>query len=428
MISVSKIKKEEMLEEIKEKLILYFKKGFINPLSFLKIPDIKTNNIHDIIKIHFLLLNETRDYILSLEKNIKNIKNSTNIKNEEYYGKIKGRIDWNKTIESRLMNNYKNKQHFICNNVNKMYNTKENIVLKKLITIFNNIIYKDLGMERFNERDWYKDGEKYSNIISNIYNKNIYIKRINIKGIKITDKMLQDVSKSRNTLYRDSANLLIRYKKLMSLDKKEISKLFSETFIDINDENKIFELYCIFKFLNNILDKENLIYNILDGNEEEMASLENKNYKYKIYHDSLAKDYISLYVSKDEIENVDNEYLKNKIKIMDRKASIYKVLKGTYLKIHIWSGRPDMTIIRYNKLIKNVDKIILGEIKYTNNEEYMFKGLEELLEYIYFIKDKKFKKIKPDYINGVLFVDDIKLKHKEFGNVKILNREDLKKH
>lgn len=47
-----------------------------------------------------------------------------------------------------------------------------------------------------------------------------------------------------------------------------------------------------------------------------------------------------------------------------------------------------------NKIYRDYDMIIncieIGEVKYTNNKVYMYKGLEELLKCIYFVKDKNY--------------------------------------
>lgn len=93
--------KIEMIEEIKDELIFYFREGIINTTSFFDFDDIKFNNINDILKIHFLLTEEVKNYVLQLDKNIRKIKNSTKLEKNLYQGEVRGSIDWNKTVEYR---------------------------------------------------------------------------------------------------------------------------------------------------------------------------------------------------------------------------------------------------------------------------------------------------------------------------------------
>lgn len=292
---------------------------------------------------------------------------------------------------------HKDKTKFVCDNIDKLYDIKENLVLKKAISIIYNIIHFEIDMKRFKDKSWYANGEKMANIISNIYKKNIYIKRIDISKVEITDKMIFDVLNSRNKIYRDSARILKLYRDIMKLDKKEIGKLFSETFIELADENTVFELYSIFKYIRFKFPSKNLKYNILDGEEDFLAKVEDDKYLYEIYHDSVGGNDIKFNIGRKDIENSSNTYLKRRIKILDRKNKICKELGERKDSNIVWAGRPDLLIIKRDKIKKNIVKISIGEIKYTNNIQYMYKGLEELLGYIYLIRDKYDRYI--EYIN-----------------------------
>lgn len=412
-----------MIEEIKEELMIYFKSGVINPKTFFKLEGVNYKSMHDILKIHFILSNEVQDYVLGLEQSIKNIKNSTGINKKLFNGEIRGNIDWNKTIEYRCNTFPKDGTKFVCENVNKIYDIKENLVLKKTISIIYSIIHLELGMDRFNARPWYEDGEKISSIISNIYNKNIYIKRIDISNILVTNKMISDVFNSRNKLYKDSANILKLYNDIMNLDEEEITKMFSSTFIDIQDENTVFELYSIFKYIRNEFPSDKLKYNILDGKEDCLAKLEDSKYIYEFYHDSIGRSNINFNIYRQDIENSENLYLERKLKVLNKKASIYKELEGRDSSNNVWSGRPDFLIMKINKISGNIVKLTLGEIKYTNDKNYMYTGLEELLEYMNFVRDEELSYMGDLLIEGLLFVDDIALNKNEFENIKIINRD-----
>lgn len=419
-----KILKMEMIEEIKEELIAYFRQGFINPTYFFEFDHIQFNGLYDILKIHFLLTKKVEKYIFQLDKNIRNIKNSTRLEKNLYHGEIRGSIDWNKTIEYRANTLYKDRSRFICDNVDKLYNTKENIILKKAMSIIYNLIHVELDMDRFKDRDWYKNGEKYSHIISNIYNSNVYIKRIDISKINITPKMIQDVLKSRNKLYRDSASIIKFYNDIMSMEKEHINNLFSETFIELKSIDEVFEFYCIFKYIRNKFDQSNIKYNIIDGDEKYLASLEDEEYIYKIYHNRTASKYLKFNIDIDELKNSNNIHVNKKIASLDRKNEIYNLLEGNSLSSSFWSGRPDLLILKLDKDF-NLKELEIGEVKHTSNKDYMYQGLEELLDYMNLVRANKNSYIGEFDIKGILFVNYINLKKYDFQDIEILTRYNM---
>lgn len=414
----SKLTKKHLIEEIKEELIVYFKRGLINPKSFFDIDDIRFSNLEDILKIHFILSDKVMDYIMNLEKNMRNIKSSTKLETELFTGQVKGSIDYNKTMQYRYNNNYKDKTKFVGIVASKQFNTKENKVLKTTIELIYNIINLDIGMERFEKFEWFKNGECITNIIKNIYRGNVYISKIDVSDV--TDKMIEDVSKNRQVIYRNSALLLKFYKALMKRDRCEISKLFSSTFIEIEDEDRVFELYSIFKYLKHNFPREKTKYNVLDGTEEYLAVVEEGDYKYLVYHDSTGPDEISFNIDKSEIEKSENEFLKKKIKVLDEKTLIYTQLENKKSSSSIWRGRPDLLIVKL--LEKKIIEITIGEAKYTTSKNYMYKGLEELLEYMNYIKYRDSELSEEISLKGILFVDDIELTESTFENITIINR------
>lgn len=417
---VGKKSKKDMIEEIKEDLIVYFRQGYINPKRFFEFDDFRFNDIHDILKIHFILTEEVQEYVLGSEKSIRNIKNSTKLEKNTFRGEIRGSIDWDKTIEYRMNTVYSDKSNFVCNNVDKLYSTKENIVLKSAVSIIYNIIHRQPGMDRFTDQLWYKNGELLSKIIFNIYKSNVYIKKIDISKVKLSDKMIFDVSKSRNKIYRDSAQIVKLYKDIMDLKKEHIRRLFEKTFIDMKDENEVFELYSIFKYLRTRFPLD-IKFNIIDGKEDCLANLEDKDYRYKIYHNETASEYLKFAIDISEVKNSKNIFVKKKIRSLKRKAEIYSEMEEKGISSSFWEGRPDLLLLRINKENDLIDYIEIGEAKYTNNKSYMYKGLEELLEYIYFIKDKEGKYIDDIEVKGILFVDNIRLPKYDFKDIEIIN-------
>lgn len=421
-IEIERILKEEMIEEIKEELIIYFRSGKINPKFFFEFDDIQLSTLQDVLKIHFILTFEVGEYILGLQKNIRKIRNTTNLEKSLYKSEIKGRIDWHKTFQYRANRLYTDKTQFICDNVNKLYNTKENIILKKALTIINDIIFEDVGMDRFNKEKWYENGELYSKIISQIIKNNVYIKKIDIREVKITNKMIQDVLKHKNQLYSESAKIVKLYQDIMSMDYEHINNLFSNTFIEISSVDDVFELYSIFKYIRKRFSVDNIKYNLMDGSEDHFANVIEANFNYKIYHNRTAFKYLEFNVKIEELQGKHN-YLNKKRKI-HKMLNDFKSSLGSQKSDSVWRGRPDLLVLKFdnkNKLLA----IDIGEIKNTNSKDYMLVGFEELLEYLNFVKILPLYALSYTKINGLLFVNGAITKDIKYCNITVMNSKLL---
>jgi hypothetical protein len=407
-----KTSKDELLNEVMEDLLIYLKSGKLSIKSFINKLNLNIDSLDDLIKIHFLLDEDVKCFICKLPELIRMFKTSTITITNDYICEIKGNIVWDNTIKKRI-NQYE-PLLYVCNEIDKLYNTKKNIVLKTFIkTVYNIII--DCNMQRFVSYEWYKDGQKINNIIKQTYEKNIYFKKINTENTIITDRMLMDVSKDRNELYSTAANLLIKLKRLLN-EKNDtmIRELFSKTFIEISDIETLFELYWVIKLIKENTTQANML--LIDDKNNIIASWLDNNYLYKIYHDSTGSDKLLFRIYRDEVIKSDNEYLKRMVKSKDFSQNIAKKI-GYNISDDFWRGRPDILIEKIDKKSDKIVKIIIGEVKYTSDINYMLKGLQELAEYIYLIKNTD---IVDNYIienegnsdieiEGILFADKVKI-------------------
>jgi hypothetical protein len=417
-----KTPKEELIKEINDDLITYLKSGYFSPNTFLKKLNLNIENFERLIKLHFILLNEVREYIKNLPFLIRTLKVSSSMNEQISREAIKGQINWQKTIKERLNTGYRDKTLFSVSERNKQYNTKENIVLKKFIEILYSIIHQELNMVDFEKYEWYKAGKEINKIIKEIYEKNIYLSKIDVKSIKITDRMLEDVKRNRNYIYHKTAELFKLYRDYLSLKVGEnrLKELFEKTFIEIADENTLFELYWSIKVIKE--NAKGYKMNIMDGKENKVATWEDNTHLYTIYHDSTGSNELIFKISVDEVRKslITNEFLKRQLKVYDQFRIIgSKLFEDREICENIWQGRPDIIIEVRNKETNKLEKVILGEVKYTTDKNYVLQGLRELLEYIYFLKDQYGKFIYESInqeikIKGILFTD--KIEHECINN------------
>jgi len=246
-----------------------------------------------------------------------------------------------------------------------------------------------------------------------IFHKNIHLKRITQERIKITNRMISKTLQSRFRLYREAAQLLIRYRKIFNyeLDIVEAKELLKNTFIIPKRESVLFELYwitMILKYLK-VENFEDFRYELREIGNNLIARWSKGKFKYKIYHDSIGDFKLLEEITKinEILENVDKDnYLGREIKIREKFTKLISRKSTTF-----WSGRPDIILEKINKEGEIVEALI-GEVKNTSNKNYAILGLRELLEYMALIKDIKKDKYIEDYIDifeslksikGVLF-------------------------
>ena len=435
----NKITAEAMLEEISDELIIYLKQGSIRVDSFLKKVDLNINNFEQLLRIHFLLKEEVKEFIEDLPYLIRNIKTSTQKTNREVNGEIRGRIDWQATISNRSKNAYTNSNTFVCQQVDKDFNIKENLVLKKFLNILNNILYNDLNSS-WNDYSWLSDWFNNDGLFKNfeqIMSKNVYLKRISLDNTIISERMIADSKKSRNSLYRRAAELLEFYFdyiennswKNRDEENNKILELLRKSFIKPEKDSVLFELYWVIQLIRANANEYKL--NLLDGSSNLTAEWLRGDYEYRLYHDSTASNELYWNVDLNEIKNSSNSYLKRKALSYKNAQKISNVFNSE-ISSSYWSGRPDIIIEIRNRSDNSLKKIVLAEVKHTRNHETAKSGLKELLNYIYLVKDNNKQYFDLDQnevvIEGLLLVDQINKEDRTFKALKIKKYKDSLNH
>jgi len=398
---MSKTSIEDLIEGVKNGIFTYFRAGQLNPKILAKKlinPEIgKIEDFEKILRIHFLLQDHIVEFITNLNKNIRKIKKRAQNRFLLKRDQIKGRVLWQRTVLLRNTKFYGDNSIFICNDPQMNFNIIENIILKKILSIIYTIFKKDLiEFEASNYKyDWFKKWKGKTNNIRQFlvfYKKNIYLKKIKTVELQdITDKQIFKVMKSRSKLYREAANILCEYKKIISnsFDKHFLSKLLNSTLIAPSDISTLYELYCIFKIVFKIQENLDMKLNLISKINREFAIFENNNYYIYIYHDSTGS--FNFYEKIPELnrDEIKNQYLRRLVISRKEHLRIIQNIMKSKPKPHLYSGRPDIIIEMWRKKpdrAKILERIYIGEIKYTISKNYFSQGLKELIEYIQFAK------------------------------------------
>lgn len=403
--------KEEIIKFIEKELIIYLKSGKLSINPYLKDLNLNIDNLEKLLKIHFLLDEEVLSYIKSLKINIRRLNTSINKEEILTKGNIRGNILWHKSIIKRYSINPKDYSIFICKENFKNHIAKENIVLNELLKILYEIVTETSDLI-YDNYDLDKE-DLLKNI--NVYKKNIYLSKIEEKYI--TDKMINSVINSRNKFYSQSAKLLKRYKKIINLDEDEVENLFKRTFIDILNDWTLFELYWIVRIIKE--NTKNAKLYILDDKNTKVAEWRDNENIYTIYHNSTGSNEISFKVDLEEISDIENIVINKRREIINETNTIAKKIfpniRERYSKV--FNGRPDILIEIRNINNKKLNKVVIGEVKYTKDTNNIIQGIKELLEYIKFIKYKQnnkyeyFSELDIDLeVEGLLLSENLILK------------------
>lgn len=424
-----RLETDDIFEEIADDLIIYLKAGSINVNSFLNKVNLNINNLEQLLRIHFVLSPEVIVFITKLAENLRRIKTSTRNIVEILNGRIKGRINWQDTFKERYQKNYLDKTIYSCVQRDKNFNIKENLVLKRLLEIIISTVKEDIIPVKNYKwlGEWHEEKQLYEKLMR-IYKRNVYLNRIDTRGIIITDRMINDTMKSRNTLYRRAAKLLALYRKLINpfywqneTVRQEIKKLLQKTFIRPESEDVLFELYWVFKLIEGYDDVE---FNLVDGKDNMVAAWEDRNYSYQLFHDSEGSRKIQFRIKLTEVKDSNNQYLERVYKSREQFINLSREIFAADKSSAFWQGRPDIILeIRY-KENKELKEIYIGEVKNTCNKTYAMEGLKELLDYMVLVKESQAyisnDEVSDGKVKGILCLNDVEVNVEKVGNVRVL--------
>jgi hypothetical protein len=203
------------------------------------------------------------------------------------------------------------------------------------------------------------------------------------------------------------------------LDPKEAKELLRNTFIKPERTEVLFELYWVIKMIEakSMKELKDIKFNLIDGTNQIVAEWEDGDWTYRIYHDSTGS-----FQFLERFEDVFKDVLITKDGYLMREKTIFKEWQEMSSEIFslekkdiFWGGRPDILLEKCKKDSDKPEQVFIGEVKYTDSEEYAAQGLRELLEYMALIKIKSSSKyfeekeniFKPGKVEGYLFVDKI---------------------
>lgn len=414
---------QQLIEEISDFLVIYLKSGKVGLNSFISKTDLKISQLEQLLSLHFLLKDDVKQFVQDLPVLIRRLKTSTILKEETSHGKVRGEIQWSRTIKERLRRNMRDRTIFSFVERNREYAIKENLVLLEVLQVLYDILFEKIDSEYYQKYQWFKEWESLKDIVYHMMHRNVYLSHIQKNQDKVTERMIVDTMKHRNPLYQRAAEILSLYRQIVSgtLDESEVRNLLAETFIFPQEPDVLFELYWIVKMIRtNAADVE---LQLLDGKNRNnlVAEWVDKVNVYKIYHDSTGSGRIKFRIDSDEVASDFHPYIHRRLQSSaeaERNARRFFGL-GFDTKIY-WSGRPDIILEVVDRKSDKLKKVVIGEVKYTNRVEYAITGLRELTDYMKLVRDESGNYLAESAdvaVEGILFTDAVPALEKAVGNL-----------
>lgn len=388
-------------------------------------------DVERLLRIHFLLTEKNEvmdidypgviDFIQHLPELIRHFKTTPIKQGKLINGMVKGQVNWSKTGRERVRRYPASEADYFCEWNDRKFNVPENILLKKLLETIDSIIKNDLAVFLGEKSEWIGkwQNKSFRDVFQNILYHNVYINRVETSGAKITPRMIERVSKSTNVLYRDAAMLYKRYLALMNheIEAKTSIDLLRTTFIIPSQDYVLFEFYWVVQILKYI--ESNLIEPgthiqprlLMPGSEvvaEWKFEKDAQDYTCKLYHNSTDGYEFSdkSGISFNDLTAEHKKQFESYARYLKVKDSLDKLKPKK--RSWDWFGRPDILLEIVNTT-RNTKSLYIGEVKFTENEQYAATGLKELLEYLAMARIPS---------NGNQFIEDVDDIHK---SMKILN-------
>ncbi|GGA40714.1 hypothetical protein [Psychrobacillus lasiicapitis] len=412
------MKYEWMIDEVSSYLYGYLKDGVIQIDSFIHKAHFSIDRLQDLLKLRFIKNKRTLIFMNSLEGALGSIKSSTDSNTLESYHEVRGEILWEETLQRRLQTNPKDSFRFITRETERTFNTDENLVLKELLVKLYNYCFDDQFLNIFASRPWYEEVLNNRDFVEKALYQNVYVSRIVRKNV--SDRTINKVKSHRKKIYREAAHLLFFIRKIEQEDftPEQLTEVLHEFFIIPTNEDVLFELYWIVQILK---QQNNVTYYLMDGTNSKVASWADGEFDVHLYHNSTGSKFVKFQIHIDELADSANPYLIHKMQSIHQYRELAKTFFNVDKSAIYWGGRPDILIEKVDRKMNRLDSLVIGEIKNTQKMDYVSKGLSELIDYMYLVKNDRGQYLVDTnvQIKGLLCVGAIELKEVEKEKIKV---------
>jgi len=390
-----------------------------------------------LLDLHFILQDDVTDFVRALPRHIRSIRTETQNVSRTTRGAVDGRINWSATIKQRYSEYPGDRSLFVCENRAEDYDIPENLVLKRLLAV----IYDTLtAAEPYlnGEYEWVKQtwrgDEQLIQELTDLVERNVHVRRIREpETYEPTERMLTQAEQSRQDVYRRAAALLRKRRRLFDGDAEQLRELLDETAVTPDDEDTLFELFVLFRYIATIDDMRAGSFSLqtITSGRQEIAKFEGEGETdIVVYHDNSARD-------RDLSFRTEVDPDSGSLSRTDRVQHVAREVASEYFhkEFENHTGRPDIIILEIIR--ERSCEYLITEVKNSTRTKTIRQGIKETLEYVAFLRvDEEFVfgkgagDIFGDGWNGVLVVQDLdretaSLEDQEDNEITILQAGEL---
>lgn len=385
------MEKEQIREKLSQDILTYAMAGSVAGRRIGR--EIKPDDLDDrfenfqmLLELHFLLRQDVVDFVKRLPKRLRNISTGTKNISRLRRGTVDGKINWGETISSRYTRNPSDDSIFICDYRSENYDTDENLVLRRLITIINEIL-DNAGNYIQSDYRWARDTwrgeEQLMNELRRLTERNVHIRRIReCEDYEPSERMLTTAENSRQPLYQEAASLLRTYNSIKTGDRKLIEQLLADTAITPDDDAKLFELYVLFRVieaLESVHDGNVQMGMLRKGRDSEFASF-GDHPQLEVFYDQAAPGRAISFLTEQEIGGRSRSRI-------EKVHGVASDVTGEYLNHSILrTNRPDVLVVQVNGGDPQEFEYLIIEVKNSTNRDTIQTGVRETLEYLAFLR------------------------------------------
>lgn len=412
---------DDLSELVTPELITYLGAGELNARRFaesINYSGIEIADLSQLKQLHFTLYPDVVEYINRLQERLRRVKIEHSRKKESIHGEVRGPVDWRQTLQQRHQTG--DPALFVISNPEIELDIPENRVVKKLVAIIAEPLTEDI---EGTEQDWRNSWEDTDIVeLQRTLEHNVYLDQLpDAKEIQLTDRDITQARRSRHRLYSKGAELYRLYDDLLNdrYEKEKVRSLLRETIVTPTKDHDLFELFCLFAQVRYFQSQyPGMELQRIEPGMDEIALLEKEDRRISIFYDQGGP--IGFFEDLPTAEELTEEWtvprpiVRRQRALEHHESIVEKFLKQG--KDHsYYQGRPDLVIAEYAKQgdKTNLDRITLGEIKYTRSDSTFSSGLRELMEYLYLASQAQNQEylfdetLTSENVRGVIFSDGV---------------------
>ncbi|MFD1588144.1 hypothetical protein ACFR9U_14260 [Halorientalis brevis] len=418
---------EELVREIASSFSVYLGRGIqLDSILENVDPTLNIENIDELLDIHFLLSGEklspqaeqrpprlevdvpvtldygVMDFISLLRRRLRRLYTTTKRETQQFEGQLRGRINWQETIKARYREGNPDSLTFACELTEETVTTPENLVLWELLTTIHDAHSRASDIVDQDEATWFDlwldDSMLQNHLEAGL--SDVYLSSLKDADVTVSDRMIRAVSESRSPLYREAADLLNWYRRLKrhDIDDSEAKSLLGRQLFypdpkreDYDEVPTLFELYWVFRLLEAY---DNPRLRLITGPTDLVAAWRESETQYELYHNWTGGNMLTfkppVFDREDLAESKDEDrYLRRLDHLLNTQARSTEAVFGHQRPTSPDERRPDFVLLRRDVDTDEIERIAIGEVKYTRLQSTAADGLEELLEYMIYARKEK---------------------------------------